>query len=1005
MPRTFTDNQNRAIDTDARDICVAAGAGSGKTGVLVERYVRLIQQSRAGILPPEQRAGVEDILVITFTEKATKEMKTRIVADLTRLGLTEERRQVETAYISTIHGFCSRLLQENPFEVGIDPHFTVLEEPHARRLLRQTVENVVAAAYEAEDQETSELVAAIQGLRRFGEEQADPVASLAEATERLLGSLRTAGRRREELERHWQRGLEVTASSSDAFVWLLLSPMLEEIRLCVREFERLAATLLGMARGACDQLLTAARGILSAAPLSETLAASREMFHVLRKLRTRSVGVTEAEMQFAQYLGRMKTACDVMAPLFETDLPDREQAAIVCHRMWRFTASVWRAYSAAKRALGKVDNDDLQAECVRLLEDFPHVRERYRRRLRYLMVDEFQDTNPLQMRLIELLHSKGDGGAPSPVDLSVNGSDAAQSGGAPRNYLFVVGDVQQSIYGFRGAEPSLFRNLERSYREDAAGEHIPLATNFRSRQEILRLITVLFRQIWRNEETPFVPLEAGAPFDPEPEPAIELLLSQDLMRQDYLALEPFALAQRVRHMVETQELRLSNPFDPRRGESVRYRDVAVLLRQLTDIQKYEEAFTRAGVPYFVVGGGRGYYARQEIRDLLNILTVLDTPLNDVALMAALRSPMVGADTDTLYRIVEFANGNSVTDVSVNNSKDAGDLLSKSNGAPLVGNVMAAAEGVEIGPDAEGAGAKAGRKSVIPLYIAMQQILKTDELPDEEAAKVRIFAEAMDSLRAQEDRMPVGHLIERLITRTSYDARLLCRANGRRRLANVRKLLQMANSDPVLGVRGFIRRLRDLERLSDREGDAPTEEEAADVVQFHTIHGAKGLEFPVVILADLSRSLDYPASGLFVSDPHQFALGTRVCGAKDAAYRALDLARQKADREEAERLLYVAMTRARERLILCGNLGRNRGLNWGDRIFLALGVNEMPPQPMVRSLIGGVEARLAPMTHYSHMSLAGGIDGAARMTELDLTRYSERLAEALLAGEALESVPL
>jgi len=264
---------------------------------------------------------------------------------------------------------------------------------------------------------------------------------------------------------------------------------------------------------------------------------------------------------------------------------------------------------------------------------------------------------------------------------------------------------------------------------------------------------------------------------------------------------------------------------------------------------------------------------------------------------------------------------------------------------------------------------------------------------------------MDSLRAQEDRMPVGHLLERLILRTSYDARLLCRSNGRRRLSNVRKLLQMANSDPVLGVREFIRRLRDLERLSDREGDAPTEEEAADVVRFHTIHGAKGLEFPVVILADLCRSLEYPARDLFLCDAHRLALGTRVGGAPDAAYRAVDMARQDAGREEAERLLYVAMTRARERLILCGNLGRNRGLNWGDRLFPALGVIEMPPQPITQTLIGGVVARMAPLAHYAHSPSPNGANGAPQRNDVELARFADRLAEALLKGEALDTAAL
>src|SRR5206468_2783524 len=140
--------------------------------------------------------------------------------------------------------------------------------------------------------------------------------------------------------------------------------------------------------------------------------------------------------------------------------------------------------------------------------------------------------------------------------------------------------------------------------------------------------------------------------------------------------------------------------------------------------------------------------------------------------------------------------------------------------------------------------------------------------------------------------------------------------GRRRLANVRKLLQMANADSVRGVREFIRRLRDLEKLSDREGDAPTEEEASDVVRFLTIHSAKGLECPVVVLADLSRGLLVPEKGLFVCDPHHLALGTRLGGEPNVVYNAIAKRREEADKQEYARLLYVAMTRAREHLILC-----------------------------------------------------------------------------------------
>ena len=164
--------------------------------------------------PPEQRAGVEEILVITFTEKATKEMKTRIVEELTRLGLTEERRQVETAYISTIHGFCSRLLQENPFEVGIDPHFTVLEEPQARRLLRQTVETVVAHALRGgRSRRSPSWSPPFRGCGSTARSRRTRLRAWRKSVESLLAKLRSAGTPAEEIERHWQSGLAATAAA------------------------------------------------------------------------------------------------------------------------------------------------------------------------------------------------------------------------------------------------------------------------------------------------------------------------------------------------------------------------------------------------------------------------------------------------------------------------------------------------------------------------------------------------------------------------------------------------------------------------------------------------------------------------------------------------------------------------------------------------------------------------------------------------------------------------
>lgn len=944
MAREFTSEQKQAIETLDCDVVVAAGAGSGKTGVLVERFLRILTHTLSAELPPEQQAGVENILVITFTEKATKEMKQRIVTELNRSSLIAERRQVETAYISTIHGFCSRLLQENPFEAGVDPEFRVLDEKQARQLLRQAFELVTARAYAQGDTEIVALLEAGQSERQYGD-TGEPLQALAEGVEAVLGRLRGAGRRRRELEQHWRAGPNATLSVSENPVWALLSPLQRELQAVRVTLETALPHALGTTKLLLEPILAAARCADGEQPdLAETLTALGAAHRALTNQRPR-LGATREEMELAQICGRLKALCEGIQTLFVYTAGREEECTRLCCHLWGLAFAVWEAYDEAKAERGSLDNDDLQTEGVRLLENSPTVRDRYRRQFRHLMVDEFQDTNALQMRLLELLH------------VPEKNKDTNVS----RNFLFVVGDVQQSIYAFRSADPSLFRALERRYRENSLGKHVQLAANFRSRPEILQTVAKVFGEAWRHEETPFVPLTAGAEFGLKTVPSLELLLTEGVYRRDYVTLEAEALAARIERLVEDRELRLTAQTDPRCGEPVAYRDIAVLFRALTDIQKYEEAFARRGLPCFVVGGGRGYYARPEIRDLVNVLTVIDTPMNDVALAATLRSPFVGADMDTLTRLARLAQDNGAEGEIVNAASSRPDHA---------------------------------------LYPALYRLHEDPTFPPAEAAKLRKFVAILDRLREQEDRLPVGHLLERLISQTLYDARLLCRTNGRRRLANVRKLLQMANSDWTMGIREFIYRVRDMERLTAREGDAPTEEEAADVVKFLTIHSAKGLEFPVVVLADLSRNLAVPERGLFVCDPQTFAIGTKIGGEPNLAYRAIAQQREEADRREYDRVLYVAMTRAREHLILCGNLGRNRGTTWANSLFTTLGVLEVPPKPVVQPLRGGLTARIASLAGYVHAPCSAD---APQTRSSASDALPDRVVQALLSGQSIDDL--
>ncbi|MCW3053340.1 MAG: helicase/exodeoxyribonuclease subunit, partial [Chthonomonadales bacterium] len=407
---------------------VAAGAGSGKTGVLVERFVRIITHTLSGELPAAQQAGVENILVITFTEKATKEMKQRIVTELNRRRLVAERRQVETAYISTIHGFCSRLLQENPFEAGVDPEFRVLDEKQARQLLRQAFEQVTARAYAQGDHDIVALLEAGQTERQYGD-TGEPLQALAEGVEAVLSKLRGAGRSRRELEHHWHAGPDSTRAASEHPVWALLSPLQTELKAVRAALEAALPHALGTSKLLLEPVLAAARAAeRDQEGLDETLTALEAAHKALTNQRPR-LGATRREMELAQIFGRLKSLCEGIGTLFVHTAGKEEQRSRLCYSLWGLALAVWEAYDEAKSALGALDNDDLQAEGVRLLETSPTVRDRYRRQFRHLMVDEFQDTNALQMRLLELLHVP----------------ESNKETSVLRNFLFVVGDVQQSI--------------------------------------------------------------------------------------------------------------------------------------------------------------------------------------------------------------------------------------------------------------------------------------------------------------------------------------------------------------------------------------------------------------------------------------------------------------------------------------------------------------------------------------------------------------------------------
>jgi ATP-dependent helicase/nuclease subunit A len=768
----FTPEQERAIARRDERLIVTANAGSGKTRVLTERFVRSVVED--GVAPAA-------ILAITFTEKAAGELRERVRARFLELGRRDLAQETEAAWVSTIHGFCMRLLRANAVAVGLDPAFTVLDEGDARALRKDAFERALAGwlGNGGDTREDALEVAAAYGvdqLRKVVWGAHDELRSRGHAAPRL----------------------------PDAPP----APDVSDLR------ERLAAAIApALAEIGTPQNPTSAKAIEALERCREALASERDV----------------AGFTVGRNAGALKgAACEDYRAAHAGYLQGLADAAAVA--VWRLLAELLEryatAYAEAKRARSQVDFDDLELLARDLLASDAGLRARYADRFARIMVDEFQDTNPLQLELLGLL-------------------------GGQRT--FYVGDAQQSIYRFRHASVELFARL--SDELAAAGQAEQLATNFRTRAPILAAINQAFGDMER-----FVPLVAGREDGPVAPPLVELLLTdcEAWEEADLGALpsgkadrcaEARLVARRVRELVDS-------------GECARG-DVCVLLRASTDMETFERALEDEGLAT-LASGGRGFWARQQVLDLTSYLAALVNPRDEEALLAVLASPIVGAGADTLALL--------------------------------------------------GRAAKAGGGR-------LWDVLGGVQCPDAEA--LAAFREWFTAERALAPRLGLDELLERVIERTRYDEHVLRLPGGRRRMANVAKLIRLAAAFEARAgrdARGFIDRARAELEAEAREPDAPVELEGLDAVRLMTIHAAKGLEFPVVVIADMGRQAPGGGETIRLGDDGRVGLKLRRLGAQSAdafAYESLGELEKAAAQREDERVFYVACTRARERLILSG----------------------------------------------------------------------------------------
>jgi len=787
--------QSAAVSRLGQDVCVVAGPGSGKTRVLVERFRRRVEQ---GVSPLR-------LLTVTFTEKAANELKDRLARDFA--ANEELRGQIERAPVYTIDAFCANLLRRHAIEAGLDPQFEVLDASDARAELSAAAEEALDKLLESNPTGVRALFEALDVS-----DAVDGLVRVYEAMRLTAPGMRDPGEQ---------------APASDA-AWHALLEALRGIA---------GAAPHGWNQAQLDALASVqrwARGVLSL-NARVTLDHFRALAEFKCDLRTLKRGDSVTELVKEVKEKRLVAARQALIARYYA--PERAL-------LWQALDRLDSIYGERKQALRALDFSDLEEHTLRLLRDNDELRARVRESFDEVLMDELQDTNPLQAALIDMVRRP--------------------------DRFFAVGDINQSIYGFRHADPSVFR----TYRDGIASSGKPvdrLRDNYRSRAAILRAtdaVTGGAPGIEPNE------LVAKREFAAKTAPSVEVIAALGETTEEAAALEARLVARRIRELEGALEIEDRKTRAPRPAALA---DMVVLVRNVNALPAIEQALDALRIPYLITRG-KHFYEAQEVTDLVHLLRVIANPRDEASMAAVLRSPLAGASAETLFRLKQR------------------------------GNLGAALARLEPGPDSA------------------------------EFKRLLAFRDLLAELRAQADYVSPDRLLARAMDASDYESTLTPRLR-----ANVRKLLAGLRSEFERRPQPVSRLVEQLEFLRDSDPDEPTAppEDSSNAVRLMTVHGAKGLEFPVVFLAAMHKGtandsppLAYSTDAGLVARWLDPVSGESV---KDLAYAHYSDNERRRAGEEESRLLYVAMTRAEEHLVLSFAKNSRNARNWAERVVAGFGL--------------------------------------------------------------------
>ena len=899
MGVSWTTEQQQVIDLRNRNILVSAAAGSGKTAVLVERIVKIITDKNHPV-------DIDHLLIVTFTNAAAAEMRERIGNAIEKAldeqpgdeHLLRQLTLIHNAQITTIDSFCLYVVRNHFHEIDLEPNFRIGDEGELKLLREDVLGKVLEQNYEEPSEAFSDFVEGyasgrtdaalnemILQLYEFSRSYPWPEKWL----DSFVGIYRIENR--EELDRaEW------------------LAPLTQNIRFVLKDCEQLLKQALAVTQqdDGPDMYEKAVRSDLEKYESLSKLTSFCELSVALSDIKYDRLASSRGFEGDPDKLELVKSlreqAKDVVKKLCkqyffcspEMMIEQLERTEPMLEEVVRLTKQFADEFAAAKRRKNLVDFHDVEHFALQILVDeetekAKKTAEEFRDTFEEIMIDEYQDSNEVQETLLRSISREERG----------------------ENNIFMVGDVKQSIYRFRLARPELFMKKYDSYSlEESTTQRIDLHKNFRSREEVLTCTNDIFykimaRSLGNVEYDAEAALYPGASYPVSADFIPEILLAdsndellEDTELTDKKTLEAKIVAEEIKHLMKTQ------PVTDKAAGTLRaahYSDIVILLRSLSGwADSLVEVLNENGIPAHTVSS-TGYFSTVEVQTVLSMLRLLDNPRQDIPMAAVLRSPMAGL-TDEELAVLRLEDGS----------------------VPFHEAVLELAEGLYE---------EDGQKEISDSEADRKQGRNADEKTEDDIEstahrKLLKFYKKYRQLRQLVPDTPIHELIEIILCETGYGHYVAAMPAGNRRTANLNMLLEKAAAYEKTSYKGlfhFVRYIDELQKYDVDFGEADMVGENEDVVRIMSIHKSKGLEFPIVIVSGMGKNfnkqdtrskmvlhpelgigLDYMDGKLRIKSPTI---------AKKAIAKQIDLE----NLGEELRVLYVALTRAKEKLILTGTL--------------------------------------------------------------------------------------